>query len=253
MSGRISLESFSQAAQQAARVGGSLDVTQNNELVVRGSTWLGRQVQWLRGHLFPNKVRQQNQKVLDALKQTLSSGSGAGVGELDVSLRADRFTQKVEQIATARREEQIFARRQEEAFVMGSGFFDRAQRGEVLKVSEPESPKVFALARHMGQLEGRDKLEAKMRFVHLLENVVTDREFGIESEIPGGTGTPYIVENDSPRGKLLLAAYLAIAEDSHKKSGGDALPEPQGKVDNLYGLESEKELKWLRLKRNTVG
>ena len=256
MSGSISLENFAQAAQHAEKVGGSLDINKDNELVVKGSTWLGRQVQWFKQRVFPDKVRQQNQKVLAALNVTLRSVDPFGdpAVSLDVSKGAKQFAQDVEQVATAHHEQQRLEERQETFLTRGAHLFDELQnRGGFTMANPANTPKALALNNYVLTLEGNDKLEMKAQCAKLLGAVAADKEFGVAGEIPGGSGRSYIDADGGPTGALFIAAYFVAAEAAYSKGGQGKLPEEgAARADRFYGLENKQEVQWLRLKSNTV-
>ena len=250
MSAPIALGNFSHAAQQAARVGGVLDVTRDNALVVRGSTWLGRRVLQVKKNLFPGDVRQQNQKILDALNVTLRASGEEGV-VLDVSQSERRFTR---QVADVSRTSGILQERKEGAFLLGVRVFRRLQVENGMEFPRPDlAPKSLGLNAYMVGLQEEKSLALREKFVKLVESVVTDREFGVDGKIPGGSGRVYVTPTGELDRRFLIAAYFVIAEEAYQKSGGETLPVGAGRMDRCYGLRNQQELSWLRLKRNAVG
>ena len=252
MSVCIPLEHFAHTARHAARVGGFLDITPDNELVVRGSTWVGRRVEWLRQHLFPGKLRQKNQKILDALKKTLFFESDFW-GEESVprdTLSARGFAREVEKIVSSHYEKQLLerkktvARRQgREYFGAGGRFFATQARG----FSRAEA----ALLGHMSNgMSGLDKEAIRTRYLNLLESVVADKKFiFLQGKIPKGSGERYQDSEGNLSARFLRAAYMVAAEESYREEKGEEVVND----NHYYGLGSQRELEWVRLKLERLG
>ena len=250
MSAQISLEHFAQTAQRALHIGGSLDINKDNELVVKGSTWFGRQVQWFKQHLFPDKVRQQNQRVLEVFNQTLHREAGVE-GNHPVSAKilgsAKLFTREVADASSVHYRQQglqrnkAIARRQGQAYFetdyrFGSAFARGISRGEK------------ALFQHISRLDDVDRMEVKERYLTLLESVVSDRQFmSSHGGIPEGSGERYQDSEGNLSTSLLRAAYMVTAESAYEQDHGKTVPHA-GRGEDHYGLNSEADVAWLRRK-----
>ena len=249
----ISLHHFLQTAQRAHDVGGSLDINKNNELVVKGSTWLGRQVLWLKQHLFPSKMRQQNQKVLDAFNKTLRSGNKFHV-DLSFSRSlgtVEEFTQKVATTARVAHEysvrEQYLAKQKEQA----REEFDIFQRDMVTDADGSVSARLQSALAYMHSLSGSDEANMRTRYEKLVGSIAADRVFDQEGKIPGGSGTSYHeTRSKDVSSEIQIAAYFMLADGAYEKGGG----EPRISQDHgeLYGLKNEAEVAWVRQKLQEV-
>ena len=61
------LNAFHDQALRAHRLGGALNVDKRGGFTVDGKNWFGRKVLWIKQRLFPQKMRRQNMRVLNAL------------------------------------------------------------------------------------------------------------------------------------------------------------------------------------------
>ena len=250
MSGHISLGQFAQTAQRAAQVGGSLDITRNNELVVRGSTWVGRQVQWLRQHLFPGKVRQKNQKVLNALNKTLRNEVGLSDHSVsgDILGDAKKFTREIANTTSLHQNQRqrdmsaLAARRQ------GYSYFENPKNVKSFPRGEQ------TLIRHVSKnLDKAGKEAVKTRYLDLLESIGSDRKFMLEGKIPGGGGEVYRDSHGNINARVLRAAYMVAAEESYERENGSKVTVPGARGEELYGLRDESEVDWVRQKLEQLG
>ena len=61
------LNAFHDQALRAHRLGGALNVDKRGGFTVDGKNWFGRKALWIKQRLFPQKMRRQNMRVLNAL------------------------------------------------------------------------------------------------------------------------------------------------------------------------------------------
>ena len=275
MGSHISLEHFTQTAQRAVRDGRFLDVNKNNELVLKGTTWLGRQVQHFKEHFFPRKVREQNQRVLNALRQTLRKEVGSDASSrvsLNVSWNAKDFAKDIAKAAAQNQthvlrrqgegmrtvlrqpaeqsEQQIVNRHR--ARQAAHAYFER-QKGLYEQHSERMfrdlPPKEAALKRYVMTLNPQEQQLFKTRYTHLLESMVSDKTVTQTGQIPGGSNQVYPGAGSHRLGR---AAFLLTAEAAYKKEYGQ-LPKAGDKDPAHYGLGSKEEVAWVRQKLSAVG
>ena len=246
----LTLQGFAHKAQHAHDVGGTLQVTKDNKLVVKGSTWLGRRVQWLRQHLFPGKVRQQNQKVLDAfndiLKRTLHDRKGYRFAP-EIMGSAKQFTAQMAQRSFSNYKEAVLNERQADAESRGGKNFEANLRLGVHP--PPESPRLQASLQFLKNLDSSQKEALKARYVKFVSSVAMDKGFGKAGEIPGGSGRCYREPHGGPPTWALLdSGYMMIAEEAYAEGAKNPVPVGVHDANSHYGLANEAEVAWVREK-----
>ena len=66
------VKNFQEAARLAEEMGGTLRLNKKGELLIKGTSFLGKAALWLKENLFPHAARRENLKVLHALERLLN-------------------------------------------------------------------------------------------------------------------------------------------------------------------------------------
>ena len=256
MSTPIPLEHFVHRANSARELGGGLDINKNNELVVKGNTWLGRAALWVKQHMFPDKIRAQNQRVLDAFNQTLRHEKdfhqdhtfAESLGDAKQFARnvaiAAQSNQKILQ-----KEQKIFMQKQrvERQKRLATEQFDLNQLYRAPKAENyGMSPRLTKALAHASLLTGSDLGRLRDRYKNLVAAIATDENFAQEGKIPGGSGKSYLARGGDLSSSFLDSAYYLAVDDAYEKSGQD---KAQGE---RYGFANQDEVLWVRQKLEEV-
>ena len=67
----ISVRNFHAAAEKARQVGGTVQIDGNKNLTVKGTSWVGRAVMWLKDRMLPGNAQARNLDVLRSLERSI--------------------------------------------------------------------------------------------------------------------------------------------------------------------------------------
>ena len=239
----ITLGEFTDRARQASRSQGYLNVNRKGGLVVQGTGWVGRRVLWVKMHFFPKKVREQNMKVLNVLRESyrLSLHKEIEEGDLKVSTADPRhFTRDLFELAQGKREEWNRVLLSKHAPGAAYNFFHQACGGSIKGRSMEE----VTLLDFVESMRGLDRQMLGSRFTLFVNKLVRDKNFA-GGQIQGGTQ-----KYQSGRGELdnrfLRAAFFVNLEKAYREHREVDRGVREKPFSTHYSLANSREIEWMR-------